>query len=244
MRISDILVPKKILVKSKRRRFIIIGLIITGILSATLVVVTYFGFFTGTNFLILDQELGARGIQITQNRDLSERVSRIQIDPIGEDGLSEIDHRDIDFNSHNNLTENKQFGIYEQERNKVIHNYGIYQFYLINESDRLADSEYTLNVSYVIEITRSTNNLGDALGYRVFVDEFKDDVATPEYDSGVILKNDRGNIFKPIEDFKPKEVKRITVYFWLEGDLTHSSMVNGSIRLRMRLTLGSLEGDL
>lgn len=245
MQISDILVPNKINKREKRRRRVLIGLFITGILSATLAVVTYFGFFTGTNFLILDQELGARGIHISKYSDLRERTSKILIDPIGEDGLSEIDNRDIDFNSHKTINSDNQFGEFVQEKNNVTHTYAIYQFYLINESDKLADSEYTLNVSYLVEITRSTNNLSDALGYRVFVEEYEDGIAKKEeYDSSVLLNNKKETYFKTIENFKPKEVKRITFYFWLEGDLTNDTMINGSIRLRIRLTIGEAEGEL
>lgn len=241
--ISDILVPKQV---KKKNRVMLIGLLVTGVLSATLVLVTYFGFFTGTNLLVLDKELGARGIYITKHKDLSNKTASIPIDPLS-DGLDEVDYRDIDFNRHNNIETDEQFGIYSQEVNMVTVNYAIYQFYLINESDFSSSDEFTLNVSYVIEFVRNTKNLGDALGYKIFVDEFKDgDVVKTDYESDVILKDNRDDQIPAIEAFKPKEVKRITIYFWLEGELTNSEMVDGSVRIRIRLTIGDIktyEGD-
>lgn len=243
MLISDYLVPKK---PKKSRRVVIIGLIITGILSATLIIVTYFGFFTGNNYLILDKELGARGIHISKYKDLSNRTSQIMIEPLAEQGLDEIDNRDIDFGIRNNIYDEPLFGIYEQKRNNVVHHYAVYQFYLINESDDNTTTDYVLNVSYFLEIVKSTNDLDKALGIRVFVDEYEDiGINHNEYDSGIILGDNKFNDLPPIENFRPKEVKRITVFFWLEGDLTNDTMVDGTLRLRIRLTIGSpVEGEL
>lgn len=241
MLISDYLVPKK---PKKNRKIVLFGLIITGILSAALVIVTYFGFFTGTNYLLLDSELGARGIEISKYSDLSQPTSRIVIDPMGEEGLDELTDGDIDFNVRNTHDgDNSWFGPYTQKRNNVSHTFGMYQFYLINQSDRSADTDYVLNVAYFIEITRSTNNLADALGLRVFVEDYELDgngagiVGDTIYDSDNITEGDKQYQFPPIIDFEPKEVKRITVFFWLEGNNTKQEMVGGSIRLRIRFNI-------
>src|SRR5690554_1920511 len=149
MLISDYLVPKK---PKKNRKIVLFGLIITGVLSAALVIVTYFGFFTGTNYLLLEGELGARGIEISKYSDLTSPTSRILIDPMGqgEDGLSELTDGDIDFNIRNNHEgENSWFGMKSQERSNVVQNYGMYQFYLINQSDRTSDptNQYPLDIT-------------------------------------------------------------------------------------------------
>lgn len=241
MLISDYLVPEK---KKKKKNIIIIGLIITGILSATLVIVTYFGFFTGTNYLLLDRALGARGIHISINKDLSERTSRITIEPVSEFGIDEIYHGDIDFNVRNSHGFDVLFGEFVQNKNGVIHRYAVYQFYLINDSDQSADTQYVLNISQEIEIVKATKNIDDALGYRVFIDEFVNQTPVKEvYDSGVILGEDKYNSLPLIENVRPKEVRRITVFFWLEGDLTKDTMIGGSFRIRIKLSIGSLEDE-
>lgn len=247
MLISDYLVPKK---PKKNRKIVLFGLIITGILSAALVIVTYFGFFTGTNYLLLDSELGARGIEISKYSDLSQPTSRIVIDPMSEDGLDELTDGDIDFNVRNTHDgDNEWFGPYTQKRNNVSHTFGMYQFYLINQSDPSADTDYVLNVAYFIEITRSTNNLADALGIRLFVEDYELDgngapiVGNTIYDSGNITEGKQQYQFPVIENLEPKEVKRITVFFWLEGNNTKQAMVGGSIRLRIRFNLAGEESE-
>lgn len=237
MRISDVLVDKKIN-KSKRKYFIFISLIITGILSFTLVVVTYFGFFTGDNYIVIDKTLGDRGIYITKNKDLSGKSAKIVIEPVTENGIDEISDNLIDFNIRN--SDSNLFGIYSQLSNGIVYNYAVYQFYLINESNK---DEYILDVNYQADVVKNVNGIKDAIGYRSFVDSYEDGrVIREDSDSGVKFFKDQ-DVLDPILALKPNEVKRITMFFWLDGNLTTDKMIGGSITLKINLSIGNAGGE-
>lgn len=237
MRISDVLVDKKIN-KSKRKYFIFISLIITGILSFTLVVVTYFGFFTGENYIVIDKTLGDRGIYITKNKDLSGKSAKIVIEPVTENGIDEISDNLIDFNIRN--SDSNLFGIYSQKSNGIIYNYAVYQFYLINDSNK---DEYILDVNYQAVVVKNVNGIKDAIGYRSFVDSYEGGrVIREDSDSGVKFFKDQ-DVLDPILALKPNEVKRITMFFWLDGNLTTDKMIGGSITLKINLSIGNAGGE-
>ena len=233
MRLSKVLGVRRIKI---RNRIFTLGIIISGMLSLTFGVITFYGQNAGNMIMMVDPTADNRSIRITIDPERKDLETRLMSEPI--EGA-----RDITF-SWIKLDEIiETYGNYVDED----HDYVAYTFYVVN------DGMETVDLRYYVRITDIYKNLDDGIRV-IIVDEgvttlyMKPDQTNDTYypDSMPPAKHflsSRLVMRQQINNFKPGDYRKISVVIYLEGfdPDTTDALLGGMIKMEMVFSLQELE---
>lgn len=207
--------------KMSRSKKVTIGLIITGILSLILVLITVYGQFTGTFLIKLTYSAERKGILLSEDVEFTEGKERLILNPISnvEDMIEEnIVKIDEIFASTG--------GQFVDPDNK---NYVAYTFYIKNSGQEVVD------VRYDLMITKAHKNLDKALKIIMYQDDL---IGEPlAKDTYVKQENSTHLGSKRFADFKPEDMKKITIIAFIDGELSTPEMLGGAVRINLVFTI-------
>ena len=226
MRLSKVLGVRRIKI---RNRIFSLGIIITGMLSLTFGVITFYGQNAGNMIMSIDPDAAQRKIRLSTEEFKEEYTDvRLMSEPV--ENAKEITYAWLKLDE-----------LQETDGNFIdtVHGYVAYTFYMKNEGFEAVD------LDYYIRITDFTNSLDE--GIRVIVIE--DGVET------MYMKADRTNnsnypstmpvaehfrtsrevMRKEILNFKPQQTKKFSVIIYLEGNDpdTTDELLGGTIKMEM-----------
>jgi len=231
MRLSRILGVRKI---KMRNRIITLGIIITGMLSLALGVVTFYGQNAGNFVMSVDTAARLRGIVLSTDPDFNTSSARLMSEPISE-------ARDVTY-AWLKLDE-----IQEHHGNfvDVDHDYVAFTFFVKNEGRE------TVDMNYYIRITEVYNNLDKAIRVLVIDDGEETMYMKPDSTNDTVYPDVMpvGQHFlsqnmvmrKTVNNFKRDQVKKISVVIWLEGNDpdTIDDILGGMIKMQMIFTINN-----
>lgn len=231
MRLSKVLGVRRIKI---RNRIFSLGIIISGMLSLTFGVITFYGQNAGNMIMSVDPSAAVRGIKLSDDPDLSSPFTstRLMSEPIE-------DAKDITYAWVKRGEVHETMGNFIDED----HDYVAYTFYVRN------DGAETVDLRYYIKITEVYKNLDK--GIRVILIDngqesfyMKADSTNDTYypasmpaaehfvSSSIIMR-------RTIPNFKPTEYRKISVIVYLEGydPDTNDDLMGGMIKLQMVFTI-------
>ena len=129
------------------KSLLLIGILVTGLLSAFIGLVAYFGQYMGTFVISLDDTALALGIALSENEDFTSSNSRLLVNPVN--SANPTTFTDIDFG--------KAVSVDGDMDKSNGNNYIAYTFYIRNEGNISVDVELNLDTVTV------TNNVDKAL---------------------------------------------------------------------------------
>ncbi len=206
--------------KKSKSKFVILGLVITGLLSLVIILTTIYGQFTGTFLITMSHDANQKGIKLSLNEDLSNPEEKLSLIPIAgiEDILEENIVRIDDILAGP--------GGHYQDPDGV-DDYIAYNFYLQNTGEEV------INLKYHIRIVEAYKKLDDAL--TIILYEVNDE---GEPIKEVYRKDDSRLIGeKIIYNFRPKEVKKFTLIAFIDGRYSTPEMLGGGVKLNIVFTL-------
>lgn len=254
------------------KSLLLIGILITGLLSAFIGLVAYFGQYMGTFVISLDDTSLALGIALSEHEDFESSNSRLLVNPVN--SANPTTFTDIKFGDAV-MTDGD---LDKSEGN----NYIAYTFYIRNEGNISVDVELNLNTITV------TKNVDKALRIAVIEGGYVDEAGDVKFTKGTIfLKNDGhgdetivriidkfyrddedgnriyyekelydsfnkeymtsdnnfGNYV--IEDFVPTEIRKFTIIFWLEGwdaDCT-DQLKHGQLKMKLIFSIRKMNDE-
>jgi hypothetical protein len=233
MRLSSVLGLRRMRI---RNRIVTLGVIISGMLSVALAIVTFYGQEAGNFVISVDSAARIRGIHISETDNFDQELSTLMSNPIDE-------ARDVTYSWLKIDEVEAANGNYTD----IDHDYVAYTFYLMNKGSE------TVDVTYYIRITDVYNKLDEAIRVLVIedgvqnmfmkpdvIDEGEDEpyypesMPTPNY-----FLTDRLVMRHTIEKFKPAQIKKFSVIVWLEGydPDTTDEVLGGMIKLTMNFTI-------
>ena len=231
MRLSKVLGVRRIKI---RNRIFSLGIIITGMLSLTFGVITFYGQNAGNMIMSVDPSAAMRGIKLSIDPDPEApyTLTRLMSEPIE-------DAKDITYAWVKLDEVQETMGNYVDED----HDYVAYTFYVKN------DGAETVDLRYYIKITEVYKNLDK--GIRVILIDngqetlymkpdstndsyYPDTMPTAEHflTQSIIMR-------RIVPNFKPGERRKITVVIYLEGydPDTNDDLMGGMIKLQMNFTV-------
>lgn len=233
MRLSTVLGVKK--TASASARMVTLGVILFGLLSLGFGVVTFYGLSTGTFVIEMSEEPARRGIQLSETNDFENNgTSRLYADP--QEGYEEATY------SYLKIEEAmKQDGMYVDQQA----DYMAYTFYLKNSGNEMVDLVYNLSI---IDVTKS---LDEYIRLLVVVDDMAGNVTQsmfmkpddevkyypPDYPVAKHFISDTLVSNEVITMFQVGQIKKISIFMWIEGYDTHPGMERGSIKLDMKFNV-------
>lgn len=224
MRISDVFTSKPIRTKRKlTSKFLVLGALITGLISTLVIFVTIYGQYTGTFTLSIQKDALDKGIILSETIDFSHTASTLKVKPITEAG--EMQASDINVEDARNTD--------GQYIDPIVPYYIAYTFYLKNTGTEVID------LSFRLRLIESYKGIENALMVRYIQENlntgqiFDETYLTP-LDSQYIIND-------TINQFINGHVQKITVFIWFEGPLTDSSMAGGGVKLDLAYTISNAE---
>lgn len=233
MRLSTVLGIKK--TASTSARIVTIGVILFGLLSLGFGVVTFYGLSTGTFVISMSEEPARKGIQISEspNFDLN-GTSRLYANPKDEAEEATYDYIKVE-------EARAVDGIYVDNKT----DYMAYTFYLKNSGNEMVDLVYNISI---VEVTKG---LDEFIRIMVIVDHLdgtltqnmymKPDPTPKFYPPGMpegkhfisdtLVSNEK------IPMLQVDQVKKISVFMWIEGYDTYAGMERGSIKVDMKFNI-------
>ncbi len=233
MRLSHVLGVRRIKI---RTRIFSLGIIISGMLSLAFGVITFYGQNAGNFVMSVDPEARVRGISLSTDPDFEYSSTRLMSDPIQ-------DARDITYAWVKIDEVVATNGNYLDED----HDYVAYTFYVKN------DGAETVDLRYYIRITDIYKNLDS--GIRIIViDEgeetlyMKPDQTNNTYYPEIMpvaehFLSQNTVMRKIIPNFKPGQVRKISVIVYLEGydPDTSDELLGGMIKMQMNFSIDGFE---
>ncbi len=232
-KLSTVIAAKKL---KRRNRIFTIGIIISGVLSAVLGVVTFYGQQTGNFVMNVDYEAFNRGIVIADNRTMENAGPQLISDSITD--AKDVTYRWLDISSAKETDGN----FYDPDLT-----YMAYTFYLQNIGTEGVD------ITYSMRITDVYKDLDEAV--RVILidndeeiiyqkqDEANELGILPEYPQSMPTATmflDKDTVFRrTIPGFAPNEIRKFTLLVWLEGEDpdTNDEILGGLIKFRMTFSI-------
>jgi hypothetical protein len=254
------------------KSLLLIGILVTGLLSAFIGLVAYFGQYMGTFVISLDDASLALGISLSEHEDFAESNSRLLVNPVN--SANPTTFTDIKFGEAVSTDGDMD----ESEGN----NYIAYTFYIKNEGNISVDVELNLNTIAV------TNNVDKALRIAVIEGGYVDEKGDVQFTKGTIYLKDDGHgdeaivrildkfyrddedgnriYFEKelyerfnkeymtsdnnfgnyvIENFVPQEVRKFTIIFWLEGwdgDCT-DHLKHGQLKMKLVFSIRKMNDE-
>ena len=238
MRRSTVLGIKK--TTSTSARFVTLGVIIFGLLSLGFGVVTFYGISTGTYTISMNEESVRKGIQLSQTPDFEVGgTSRLYADP--NDKADEATYSYLKIEEARSVD-----GMFTDNEA----DYMAYTFYLKNSGLEMVDLVYTINI---IEVSKS---LDEYIRILVIIDDLEGGITEqmfmkpdpepkyypPEMPQAKHFISDTLVSSERIPMLQVNQVRKITVFMWIEGYDTHPGMERGSIKIDMRFSVLNAAG--
>lgn len=224
IKLSTILGAKKTVAK---RSIIGIGLLITGILSFVLVLVTVYGQYTGNYLITVTRKAALKGIAISESVDFEKDKDTLRIQPLND--VEDILASDLDVESAINTD-----GQYFKAKNYIA-----YTFYLRNSGEEV------INLSYQVKVIDDYKRLGEGVYFRVIEYELVGEefifVGDDTYSKAITQHEIIADV--NIMNFKPNDKRRFTIFVWIDGDLSESYMLGGAIKFEFNFTITSAGSD-
>lgn len=237
-KLSTVMAAKRI---KRRNRIFTIGIIISGILSIILGVVTFYGQQTGNFVMNVDYNAYNRGIVIADNKTMENAGPQLVSDSVTD--AKDMTYLWLDINNAVETDGN----FYDPD-----YTYLAYTFYLQNTGTEVSDIIYSMRISDVYKGLDEAIRIllvidGEETLYQK-ADEADENGILAEYPDSMpdaINFLDDDTVFRhSITNFEPNEIKKFTVFIWLEGwdPDTTDDILGGLIKFRMAFSID--EDDL
>lgn len=216
------------------KNFLLLGILVTGLLSAIIGVLAFFGQNMGTFVISLGDDAFRTGIILSDNKEFSTSSPRLLVNPVNNSMPVAFDDIKIDEALATD-------GDYVDTAGLT---YIAYTFYLMNEGNTIVDVEFN------IQITTMTNNIDAAARILLIQDDDVEHMSiyrkadsnpinyydhTP-YELSKDFESSSRVCTNTFESFRPGDVKKYTLFIWLEGwDVDCDNSVMGG-QLRMDMT--------
>lgn len=231
MKIPRSLDVKKVIL---RRNIITIGLMVSGIFSVILALLTYYGSYSGNFIVVLDKEVIIHSIVLSEDSDFSDPVPRLFADSV----------KDSDPIIFFDLKMQEALGVdgnyYDPE-----FKYLAYSFYLKNNGNQIVDirSEFLITDVYrgadeAIRVILIEDNQIDNLKMYQKPDRTTGKYS-PEMPEAIPFVSDKTIFEHDVLEFAPEQIKRYTIIVYVEGqdpeciDEISSGMIKMTMRFRI-----------
>lgn len=216
MRMSEILGTTKQIQHKKRR--LSLALLITGLLSLIVILVTIYGQYAGMFTISMTNEISDKGIMVSEHLDFLNPKESLAIKPL-------MDGYDIIESQLNMVEAESTDGQYVDPDADYI----AYTFYLKNTGKE------TINVNYNIRMISDYKGVGVATFLKV-AQSLYDPTESKFIDKTykVFSKQIAGNdnlASEVIKTFQPGQIRKFTVYMWFDGRYTDETMTGGATKL-------------
>jgi hypothetical protein len=235
MRLSTLLGVKK--TTSISSNIVTIGVIIFGLLSLGFGVVTFYGMSTGTFVLSSSGQATQKGIQLSEDISFTNGTSRLYADPKPNSEETTYSYLKIE-------EARQKDGTYVDNMD----DYLAYTFYLRNSGNEMIDLVYNISILEV------TENLDDYIRLLVIIDHLDGNVeetmfmkpdpvghkgypeevffpTTKLFVSESLITNER------IMMFQVGQIKKISIFMWIEGYDTDENFKGGNIKIDMKFDI-------
>ena len=219
------------------KNFLLLGILVTGLLSAIIGVLAFFGQNMGTFVISLGDDAFRTGIILADNKEFNTKSPRLLVNPVNNSmpvsfddiAIQECMSTDGDFEDPRHLT------------------YIGYTFYLMNEGNTIVDVEFN------IDIVTVTENIDAAARVMLIQDDDVDHLSiyrkadsnpinyydhTP-YELTKDFESSSRVCSNSFESFRPGDVKKYTLFIWLEGwdEDCNNSVMGGQLRMNMTFNI-------
>ena len=220
----------------KRNKLFTIGILISGILSIVLGVVTFYGQQAGNFVMNVDYDAFNRGIVIANNRTMENAGPQLYSQAVQD--AKDVTYRWLDISSADETDGN----FYDPDLKYVA-----YTFYVQNVGSETVDMLYSMRITDVYK------DLDEAI--RVIIidngeetiyqkpDEADEFGVLPTYPTSMPLTTpfiDEDTVVRRIiPSFSPNEIRKFTIIIWLEGEDpdTNDDVLGGQIKFRMTFSI-------
>lgn len=233
MNIASVLTVRR---RKRRRRILTLTFLITGLLSLTAGVVTYYGFNAGSFVMQVDANAQRRGIILSDTKDFANAKPRLTSKAV-------TDVKDITFGWI-------KLGEVENTEGEYVdkdYKYAAHTFFMKNVGTEAVD------VTYKLEILNEFNDIIKGIRILLIIDgertlyQLEDEKFTfyedLELRNAVNFESNEIVVQNIIQEFKPNEVIKITYVMWLEGEDpdTTDRVLGGKIKLQLNFSI-NMEG--
>lgn len=225
----------------KRRDYVRMVTILTGIFVLIFAIITFYGLQTGS-FTLMVNKPNRRGLQLSETIGFENPTSRLFSTPLID--ITNITQTDLEIDKAINTE-----GRYEDP------NYIAYTFYIRNAGAEMFNLEYRMflydpykhldeairimiieNDLEEIEIREVYKKPGDRNYPNDLDDELLESLLSPTdfLDKTLVGK-------KVIEKFQPQQIRKFTLLIWVEGWDSDDRMLGGAIKFRMDFSISDTE---
>lgn len=242
------------------KSLLLLGILCTGLLSAFIGLVAFFGQYMGTFVISLDDDTTKIGITLSDNIGFTNPGSRLLVNPVN--SADPTTFNDIDF-----ARAIQTDGDFDSSSTN---NYIAYTFYIKNEGNAAVD------VSFNVDIITATNNVDAAMRMALIEDGAVDKDGNVTMRDGKLYYKDEDNkdprayslldeaklkIYEQfdntrftgnkildnymIENFRPSDVRKYTLIIWLEGwdDDCTDSIIRGQLKMKLTFSIFKIIED-
>lgn len=219
------------------KNFLLLGILVTGLLSAIIGVLAFFGQNMGTFVISLGDDVYRTGISLSDKQEFSTSSARLLVNPVSEAFPVSWDDLDIEGAMSTD-------GDFVDAFN---HTYISYTFYLRNDGNTVTDIEFVINM------TIKTNNIDECCRVLLIQDDDTEHLTvyrkadsnpinyydhTP-YELSKDFESDTRVCTDTFKSFRPGDVKKYTIMIWLEGwdEDCDNSVMGGSLRMEMTFNI-------
>lgn len=224
-----------------RKNFLMAAILATGLISALIGVVAYFGLNMGTFVISLEESAYYEGISLSEEKEFYSSYPRLLVRPMSNAypiAYSDLSIDDV-INTDGNYSDNRGY------------TYLGYTFYLKN------DGTTTVDLSFNISIVQVTKNVDSATRIMLIEDDvnrqiyLKDDSTNRHpYDTTpdelcTYFISDTIVCSHAITNFKPESIKKFSLIIWLEGwdPECDDSIKGGQIKMEMMFKIMNSKKD-
>ncbi len=201
-----------------REKKVTLGLIITGILSLLVMLVTIYGQFTGTFLIKLTGAAERKGILLATDYGFETETEKLVLNPIS--NVEDIIESNIVRIDEILASEGGQY--VDPDGNDY---YIAYTFYIKNSGQEV------INIKYDLLLAKQHKRLGEALAVIIYVDNLD---GTP-LEKEVYYKQEGSNVLgtKRFENFKIDDIKKITIITFIDGHYSTPEMLGGAVKVQL-----------
>ena len=236
MRLSTVLGVKK--TASASARLVTLGMILFGLLSLGFGVVTFYGLSTGTFVIEMEDVPEKRGIQIAEsNHNETVWTTRLNAFPVDFEDEKNLKMEDATYSYLRIEDATNTDGSFFDPRA----DYMAYTFYLKNSGNEMVDLVYSINILDVLK------EMDEYIRVLIIVDDLEGNVTQnlymkpddevkyypPEYPVPKYFISDELVANETIQMLQVGQVRKISLFMWIEGYDTNPSSERGSIKLDM-----------
>ncbi|MGI6781479.1 MAG: hypothetical protein ACOX56_01380 [Acholeplasmataceae bacterium] len=212
--------------KFTREQKVTIGLIVTGILSILLVLITIYGQYTGTFVIKLTHTAEKKGIKLSQTNDFINKTERLVLNPVNdtEDMIEENIIRIDEILA-------SEGGQYEDPDGN--YNYIAYTFFLKNVGEEV------VNLRYDFRIVSQQKNLDRAMTIIFYEHSLTGEEPQKDYYHKTSENNYLGG--KRIPNFQVGETRKFTLIVFIDGVRSNATMLGGAVKINLIFTVETAE---